>query len=331
MNIFLSHSVKNEEIALKFAEFLESVNPQIEVFCSSEKGNIGLGKNFIEVIFGHLNVCDLFVLILTEEYYHSRFCMVELGVAYSYLYNKYAVKGEEYIVPFALYPVQKGQALSGTPLTAIQTGDLNDENDIKSFLGYLSEERGIHMGAGTNRKIHAFKTGIDRIILKEQNIFEMAKIVSCFDNNGIVFKKYEDIVRHIVEKNSMVINFNMNPYDVDGAKYPNFISAVLHYVDKINLGRYLDFSDIAEFQFLMTNFTNSLKKIDVEFKYSDNKCLLKKFSCPVEYGENRIHIPLKEMRSKALREISEICFVIHPEDVIEKEGMFQVGEISVVL
>lgn len=331
MRIFLSHSIRNEEIVLKFAEFLESVSPQIEVFCTSEKGNIGLGKNFIEVIFDNLNTCDVFIPVLSEEYYQSRFCMIELGVAYSYLYNKYAAKGEEYILPMALYPVQKGQALSGTPMTMIQTGELNDENDIKELLQYLSEEKGVHIGAGTNRKIHTFKTEIDQMILKDQDIFELAQTVSCFKEEDVVFKKYEDIVKHSVNDHTMVVNFNMNPYDLDDAKYPNFISAVLKYVDTINLGRYLDFSDVAEFQFVLTNFTNSLKNIDVEFKFSDNNRILKKYPCPVEYGENKISIPLKDMRSNALREITEICFVIHPEDVIEKEGMFQIGDVKVVL
>lgn len=35
------------------------------------------------------------------------------------------------------------------------------------------------------------------------------------------------------------------------------------------------------------------------------------------------------MRSKALREISELCFVIHPEDVAEEEGMFRISEIRI--
>ena len=43
MRIFISHSIKNEKIVLKFAEFLESINSEIEVFCSSEKGSIGTG------------------------------------------------------------------------------------------------------------------------------------------------------------------------------------------------------------------------------------------------------------------------------------------------
>lgn len=38
------------------------------------------------------------------------------------------------------------------------------------------------------------------------------------------------------------------------------------------------------------------------------------------HGKNKLTISLREMRSKALSQISEICFVIHPEDVIEEQG-----------
>lgn len=51
MKIFISHATKNKEIILKFAEFLESISSEIEVFCSSENGSIKIGKNFIETIF----------------------------------------------------------------------------------------------------------------------------------------------------------------------------------------------------------------------------------------------------------------------------------------
>ena len=45
MRIFISHSIKNEKIVLKLAEFLESINSEIEVFCSSEKGSTDTGRS----------------------------------------------------------------------------------------------------------------------------------------------------------------------------------------------------------------------------------------------------------------------------------------------
>lgn len=40
MKIFVSHATKNKDIVLKFAEFLETINSDIKVFCSSEKGSV---------------------------------------------------------------------------------------------------------------------------------------------------------------------------------------------------------------------------------------------------------------------------------------------------
>ena len=328
MRIFISHSIKNEKIVLKFAEFLESINSEIEVFCSSEKGSIGTGKNFVKTIFDELDACDLFIPVLSREYYESKFCMIELGVAYSYLIKKYKSNGEDYIFPYALYPVTKSQALAGTPMMNIQVGEINDKEDIRSLLEYIDLERKIHIGAGANRKLHALITEIDQILLKNQNIIEMANIGTYFDDK-IDFRCKEDIVKYSIKDNAIVVNYNMNPYEKENVKYPNFISMVLGFPDKIDLGRYLDFNDEAEFNFLLTSFTHSLTRIFVEFKHSDGIRPLGTMEFQINYGENKIHIPLKKMQSKALGQIAEICFVIHPADVLEKEGMFQISEITI--
>lgn len=328
MRIFISHATKNSNIVLMFAEFLETVSSDIEVFCSSEDGSIGIGKNFIQTIFDELNNSDLFVPIISREYYESKFCMIELGVACSYLFNQYNKKGDEYIFPFALYPIQKGQALSGTPIANIQTGNISDEKDIHSFLEYLSSEKGVNIGTGINRKLHSFKYEIDQIFLKHQNIVKMAKINSYFDDSVETVHR-EDITSISIIDDIIVVNYNMNPYEQKDVKRPNFISMALRYIDKLDLARYLDFNSEAEFQCVVTNFTNSLKQIFVEFKYTDNNKILETFKFPIGYGENKLSVPLEKMRSKALADISEICFVIHPDDIVEDEGMYKVSGIRI--
>ncbi len=328
MKIFISHSEKNSEIVLMFAELLEMLSGDIEVFCTSERGSINVGKNYIKDIFNELDTCDVFLPIISQEYYKSKFCMIELGVAYSYFYNKYEKNGEEYIFPFAIYPMLKSQILSGTPMNYIQCGDLNDDTDIRGFLEYLSFEKGVVLRSGVNRKIHSFKLEIDRILLAKQNIMHMAKIDTYFDDS-IDYKHKEDIVRSSLSKEGITVNYNMNPYEEKDVKKPNFISVVLGYVDKINLKRYLDYNEVAEFNFFLTNFTNSLERIYVEFKYSDNNRILKTFEIKLDHGENKLSIPLFEMRSIALENISEVCFVIHPDDVNEDEGMFKISQIGI--
>lgn len=329
MRIFISHASKNKEIILKFAELLESINSNIEVFCSSENGSIKIGENFVETIFSELDGSDIFVPVISEEYYKSKFCMIKLGVACSYLYSKYRKGGKDYIFPFVLHPVMKAQALSGTPIANIQTGDISDEADIRNFLQAVFTEKGLSIGSGVNRKLHAYKFEIDKILLEKQNIVEMARISAYFDDS-VKFERKEDIASKSIEGDNIIFNFNMNPYEAIDVKRPNFISLVLKYVDMLDINRYLDFNENAEFKFVITNFTNSLKKIFVEFKYSDNIRILETYEFQIEYGENEISILLKDMRSKALSNISEICFVIHPDDVVEDEGMFKIKNIEIV-
>ncbi len=81
---------------------------------------------------------------------------------------------------------------------------------------------------------------------------------------------------------------------------------VLGFVDGLDLARYLDFNEIAKFCFVLNSFINSLKRVFVEFKYSDENKILDAFEFAIQYGENQIEIPLSKMRSKALGNITEI-------------------------
>lgn len=77
---------------------------KLKYFVLLKNGSIKVGENFVEVIFEELDNGDIFIPIISEDYIYS----------------------------FALYPVMKGQALSGTLLMALQTGD--NEKDIYNFL-----------------------------------------------------------------------------------------------------------------------------------------------------------------------------------------------------
>ena len=248
MRIFISHSIKNEKIVLKLAEFLESINSEIEVFCSSEKGSIGTGKNFVKTIFDELDACDLFIPVLSREYYESKFCMIELGVAYSYLIKKYESNGEDYIFPYALYPVTKSQALAGTPMMNIQVGEINDKEDIRSLLEYIDLERKNSYRCRSKSKITCSYNRDRSNFIKKSKYYRNGKHWNIFYDK-IDFRCKEDIVKYSIKDNAIVVNYNMNPYEKENVKYPNFISMVLGFPDKIDLGRYLDFNDEAEFNF----------------------------------------------------------------------------------
>lgn len=65
MKIFISHSSKNKEIVLKFAEFLENVSTSIEVFCSSEKRAI----NIEQIVLGNFRKVTAFARSEPDKFY----------------------------------------------------------------------------------------------------------------------------------------------------------------------------------------------------------------------------------------------------------------------
>ena len=329
MNIFVSHAEKNKNIALSLARFLENCHSCIEVFCSSENGSINIGENFAERIFSELNKCNLFIPILSEDYYKSRYCMIELGVAYAYLHQKYSKQEDQYIFPLALYPTTKGNALSGTPISFLQVGEINDSESIRNLLTTISDF-GVEIGAGVNRNIRTFKEEIDRSILKVQDLISLCEPGAFFaDDANIVYKKREDIAGYGVSTDGISLNFNMNPYESITPQRPKWISLALRFINSVDLARYLDFNDSATFQCTIESFTNSITKLSVEFKFSDSLRQIKQFPFSIKYGDNTLSIPLSDMRGDALRDITEICFVIRPEDIVEDEGMFKVKNVKI--
>ena len=326
--IVISHASKNRETVLRFKDLLETISDEIDAFCSSETGSIGIGQNFPNKIIKELGSCDAFVAIISNEYYESRYCMIELGVAYSYFYSKFGDSDEDFIFPFALPPVKKSNALAGTPLAFIQTADLNDIDDLRTFCENLKKERSVGIKSGLSKRLREFVYELTGEVLGKQDILKSARIGAYFDDS-IDFYKKSDIIRKNVSADSIQVNFNLNPYEKDDARVPNFFSVVLEYADGINLSKYLDYKPDATMRFALSNFTNSLKRIYVEFKHSDNIRVLETFELTVRHGDNEFDIPLVGMQSKALENITEICFVVHPDDTVETEGMFEINSIRI--
>lgn len=67
----------------------------------------------------------------------------------------------------------------------------------------------------------------------------------------------------------------------------------------------------------------------VEFKYGDVLSKLGTFVEKLDGKETLVSIPLKQMESKALNKISEICFVIRKEDIQKTKGKFAIGNIQI--
>lgn len=321
MQIFISHSVKDREIAIQLSSFLESLSNDIEVFCSSDSGAIPVGNNFIQTITTQLRKCDAFLPLLSENYFHSKFCMIELGFAYSQLQSLNDEEKQQYIYPLCIPPLRTS-ALSGTPLGNIEVASVDDMEAYRIILANIQDFR-----TGQNRRIREFTMSLHRHLLIRSDIFSKAKVMAYCSSNTMM-KDERDFSSYSLMESETTFNFNLDPYETGGV-LPNFVSLVYKFVDLADFRQFLALNENSCISFEVISFTNSLSKIDVEFKFSNNNRILKVYHLPVHYGENRFSIPLIDMQSEALSNISEICFVVHPGDTVENEGMIKICNMRV--
>lgn len=328
MKVFVSHSSKDKELATALSDFLESINPSVEVFCSSQIGSIKVGKDFVNEITENLNNCDAFIPLLSPNYYLSRFCMIELGFAYSLLFESKGVGGN-CIYPLCIPPVKKAEALMGTPLAQLQVATIKTEEDIRAFLDSVFEEAECALPSGLNRRIHAFVVDTKRFMLDKSIITSSAKHLVCKSAN--VPGEDSDYLEYSVnpDGSGYTLNFRAKPFV--STVYPDFLSFVYQYVDKIDLYEPAIYYENSCLKVCVNNYTNSIRKIDIEIKYSDNHHNLDRRTVNLADGPNNIVIPLRELKSEALKQVSEICFVIKPSAYIEDEGMIQIRDFEILL
>lgn len=326
MRIFVSHSSKDETLAKTLSSFLESVDSRIEVFCSSQIGNIKAGRDFVHEITNELNKCDIFIPLLSTNYYNSRFCMVELGFSYSSLCDKMAHSDVDYLYPLAVYPVRKAEALSNTPLARLQVCSINDINDVRAFIDGMLDGKSIP-SSGLNKKIHSFVYDVNRIIYEKFDILGNAKILIC--KSGNVPGEDNDYLNYSLSADGCgyTVNFRAKPFGNN--IYADFLSFVFKYVDKIDLYNLVNTYENSKLSVEINNYTNSINKITIEIKYSNIKDILHKETVLLMDGITNISIDLKDIKCEALKEVSEICFVITPSAYIEDEGMFQISNFRI--
>lgn len=328
MKVFLSHASKDKEIALELSRLIEDCCDYATVFCSSDEGAIRVGKMFVDEIYQNLDESDIFIPLLTPDYYRSRFCMIELGTAIGYLFQKYDKDGGEFIHPFCVYPISPGDALSGTPISMMQAADLCDHSQVHQLLRDV-----LKTNKSINAKVENFIHNITSYIVRSSDLLKNAsRIFSCASGDKVFVKEWSDFSKSSVSilDNQITTTFNLNPYERKKVIKPDFVSTVMQYVDYIDLYKYINVRPNAEFKFTVNNFTNSIKGINVEFKSGESKATL--FS-PVRFdiqkGKNEYSFALDKYKCDKLKQISEICFVTEKNSFVENEGTIIIENIRI--
>lgn len=329
MKIFISHSSKDKRFALSLSAFLESIAPSVEVFCSSQNGSIKVGQDFVRTITAAMNNCEAFIPLLSVNYYASKFCMIELGFAYSMLTQNVSSTKDSMIFPVIIPPVKRGEALASTPLAMLQVSSIYDSEDLRLFLESIFDNSNVELKSGMNRRINEFVHEIKQQIFEKYDINHCAKQLICKSQD--VCGEDGDYLRYSVlpDKKGYTVNFRAKPFP-NSADYPDFLSFIYQYVDKLDLYEPAYLFEDSYLKVCINNFTDSITKIDIEIKHSDNNAILSRHTIPLHEGENQVSISLGELKCEALRRISEICFVIKPSAYVEEEGMLQIYDFELV-
>lgn len=102
--VFISHSSKDKEVVTSFVQVLEVIGIKPEnIFCTSLEGyGTGLGNNFIEEIETRLDENVLVFFMLSDNFYKSPMCLIEMGAAWAKTKSQISVA----ISPFELGKIE---------------------------------------------------------------------------------------------------------------------------------------------------------------------------------------------------------------------------------
>ena len=311
-HIFISFTNKDEKTALSFSRILKLLDPEASVFCSAEPV-IAPGTSFDDAIYDALSQSDIFIALLSNDYWKSKYCIFELSAAY-YLTGKWKYDHDTAtglaIYPLVIPPLARDHALANTPMSTVEVVDLTDAKRIMSLLRQIDPEMTREKCEKLNMIVATFAAELEKRILSESSLTEKAKASVWMEEISAIPVKKEELMQLAkTGDDSFVIN-----YDFTSICYqPSFASLAFVYRDYQNLREYLKFDRQASFNCRIKSENPALGSITVEFKDADHR-KIEEFAIELERGTAEAAISILAMDCSRLSEVSEICFVVHPRD-----------------
>ena len=311
-HIFISFTNKDEKTALSFSRILKLVDPEASVFCSAEPV-IAPGTSFDKAIYDALYQSDIFIALLSNDYWKSKYCIFELSAAY-YQAGKWKYDHDPEtglaIYPLVIPPLAKDYALANTPMSTVEVVDLTDANRIMNLLRQIDPEMTEEKSKRLNIVVATFAAELEKRILSESSLTEKAKAGVWMEEIPAIPVKKEELMQLAkTGDGSFVIN-----YDFTSICYqPSFASLAFVYRDYQNLREYLKFDRQASFNCRIKSENPALDSVTIEFKDADHR-KIEEFAISLEDGAAEAAISILAMDCGRLSEVSEICFVVHPRD-----------------
>jgi hypothetical protein len=132
--IFISHAIKDAAMVGHLVDALvaSGVANVDDIFCSSLQGmGIPAGQNFISFIKDQLTGSKLVVVVLTENYYASPFCLCELGAVWALAQDFFPL-----LVPPLTYNDLKAV------LVGVQVETINEKKSLNDLKDRIAQKLG---------------------------------------------------------------------------------------------------------------------------------------------------------------------------------------------
>lgn len=320
MRIFISSSSKDNDYGMKLKDLLTNiVGDNNDLFSFNYRAT---REDIDQSVFDAIANADIIIPMLSENYFSSRLCLIELGMICSFKF-----KNKKKILPVYIYPTNPEDVLSNTPLAYYMSYDLTNPASVKALLDIVIPDITI-----SDDEIKMFSHEIQEIVVVHNAIYSSAKDIQVYSyGTNLIVKNWSDYVTYHKsnDKNEIEVSYNLNPYDLKNPRKPEFISLVLKYYSSLDLYSFIRFNDNARVLFKIDNSNNAIDEMDVELKGSLGRYIGKPASFKIKEGINDCEIKLLDFKSNQLKEIDEICFVLRPEHSIGNKGTFVIKDLRI--
>ncbi|MCT4662790.1 MAG: SUMF1/EgtB/PvdO family nonheme iron enzyme [Tissierellales bacterium] len=148
--IFISHASKDREfvdlLVELFCEILK-LSEEEDFFYTSDNTSLKTGDNIVKKIEENLNLSEVVVIIITGNYFNSKYCITEMGAS-SIL--------EKQTFPLFLPVNSIEKYISGTPFISTKARPISSTRDMKAVMSELATIFGISMNEKFYKKVTTY-------------------------------------------------------------------------------------------------------------------------------------------------------------------------------
>jgi len=235
--VFISHATADCELIDVFTEFLSSIGiKNNDIFCTSIRGTLESGKNFVEKIKENVQDYKVVIFLLSEQFFSSYFCLAELGAAWVLNQN---------ILPIIIPPISIKE-FNSTPLIGIHALNMGHDNFARELYSNLVKKNVIE-----NDNLIEKKRIFSEFNIKFENTLKLMQ--------GKLLKYETTFSRYVLDyiKNSNILNnfFNRIMYECE---------AIQKVVETITNQQVFELEEIVN-ALMKTNDIDSIAQLDTNF------------------------------------------------------------------